>query len=60
LSAALDDLGAVYLARFENGGWRYYSRDDLKIPRGYIPARDRVNRATGAIDPMKPAEPLVR
>jgi ABC-type branched-subunit amino acid transport system substrate-binding protein len=59
-SAALDDLGEVYLARFENGGWRYYSREDLKLPRGYIPARDRVNRGTGAIDPMKPAEPMAR
>lgn len=60
LSANLDDLGEVYLARFENGGWRYYSRDDLKLPRGYIPARDRVNRATGAIEPVKPAEPMER
>jgi ABC-type branched-subunit amino acid transport system substrate-binding protein len=53
--AALDDLGEVFLARFESGAWRYHSREDLEIPRGYIPARDRVNRATGAIDPMNPA-----
>ncbi len=53
-SAALDDLGEVFLARYEGGNWHYYSREDLKIPRGYIPARDRVNRATGTIDPMKP------
>ncbi len=45
LSAALDDLGEVFLARFENGRWRYYSREDLQIPRGYIPPRDRVSRA---------------
>jgi ABC-type branched-subunit amino acid transport system substrate-binding protein len=45
LSAALDDLGEVFLARFEGGRWRYYSRGDLQIPRGYIPARDRVSRA---------------
>jgi branched-chain amino acid transport system substrate-binding protein len=56
--AAMDDLGEVFLAKYENGGWRYYSRDELKIPRGYVPARDRVNRATGAIEPMKPAAPL--
>ncbi len=56
LSAALDDLGEVYLAKYEGGAWRYYSREDLKIPRGYIPARDRVNRATGSIDPMKPED----
>ncbi|HEX6880818.1 MAG TPA: ABC transporter substrate-binding protein, partial [Terriglobales bacterium] len=52
--AALDDLGEVYLAKFEKGKWNYYSREDLAVPRGYIPARDRVNRSTGTIDPMKP------
>lgn len=44
LSAALDDVGEVALARFENGEWKYYSREDLDIPRGYIPPRDRVSR----------------
>jgi ABC-type branched-subunit amino acid transport system substrate-binding protein len=44
LSACLDDVGDVYLAKRENGKWNYYSRQDLKIPRGYIPLRDRVNR----------------
>ncbi len=43
-SAALDDLGEVFLARFENGRWKYHSREDLAIPRGYIPKRDRVSR----------------
>jgi ABC-type branched-subunit amino acid transport system substrate-binding protein len=52
--ASLDDLGEVFLAKFENGAWHYHSREDMDIPRGYIPARDRVNRATGAIDPMNP------
>ena len=33
LSAALDDMGEVFLARREKGGWRYYSREDLDIPR---------------------------
>jgi ABC-type branched-subunit amino acid transport system substrate-binding protein len=56
-SAALDDLGEVFLAKHENGGWHYLSRDDLNLPRGYIPLRDRVNRATGAIDPMKTPAP---
>jgi branched-chain amino acid transport system substrate-binding protein len=54
LSAALDDLGEVFLAKYEGGKWRYHSRSDLDLPRGEIPARDRVNRATGAIDPMRP------
>jgi ABC-type branched-subunit amino acid transport system substrate-binding protein len=44
LSAVLDDVGDVYLARFEEGGWNYYSRADLEIPSGYIPPRDRVSR----------------
>ncbi len=43
-SAALDDVGEVSLAEFENGRWRYYSREELGIPRGYIPPRDRTSR----------------
>ena len=34
LSAALDDQGEVFLARFEDGKWTYLSREDLQIPRG--------------------------
>ncbi|MHC4205809.1 MAG: ABC transporter substrate-binding protein [Planctomycetota bacterium] len=44
LSACLDDVGDVYLAKRENGDWKFYSREDLDIPRDYIPIRDRVNR----------------
>ena len=33
LSGALDDAGDVYLARRENGHWKYYSREDLGIPK---------------------------
>jgi ABC-type branched-subunit amino acid transport system substrate-binding protein len=44
LSACLDDVGEVYLAKRENGGWKFYSREDLEIPRDYVPVRDRVNR----------------
>ena len=47
LSAALDDVGEVYLARREKGEWKFYSRDDLDIPQGTIPARDRVSRPVG-------------
>ena len=43
-SAALDDVGEVFLARREQGVWKYYSREELAIPRGYIPPRDRVSR----------------
>ena len=48
MSAALDDVGEVFLARFEDGAWNYYSREDLKIPQGYIPPRDRVTRSAAA------------
>lgn len=33
LTAALDDGGDVFLAVFENGAWRYRSREQLEIPR---------------------------
>lgn len=44
LSSCLDDVGDVYLVKRENGKWSFYSREDIKIPRGYIPQRDRVSR----------------
>lgn len=44
LSACHDDVGDVYLAKRKNGKWNFYSREDLKIPRGYISPRDRVSR----------------
>jgi ABC-type branched-subunit amino acid transport system substrate-binding protein len=45
MSAALDDVGEVFLARFEDGVWNYYPREELGIPQGYIPPRDRVSRS---------------
>jgi ABC-type branched-subunit amino acid transport system substrate-binding protein len=44
LSAALDDVGSVTLARYEKGQWRFFTRQELDIPAGYVPARDRVSR----------------
>lgn len=44
LSACLDDVGDVYLVKRENGKWKFFSREDLEIPRDHIPLRDRVNR----------------
>jgi ABC-type branched-subunit amino acid transport system substrate-binding protein len=40
LSAALDDLGEVFLAIYEDGRWSYHSREDLGIPRGGAPSPD--------------------
>jgi ABC-type branched-subunit amino acid transport system substrate-binding protein len=44
LSSTLDDLGDVFLAKFEQGKWSYYSREEWQIPQGYIPPRSRVAR----------------
>ena len=41
LSAVLDDVGEVFLAKRENGRWNYYSREELDIPKGPLPPRDR-------------------
>ncbi len=32
-SPVLDDVGEVFLARRENGRWKYYSREELGVPR---------------------------
>ena len=45
LSAVMDDLGDVFLAKRESGRWNYYSREQLAIPRGPIPPRDRTRPA---------------
>jgi ABC-type branched-subunit amino acid transport system substrate-binding protein len=56
LSATLDDVGEVYLANFANGGWNFRSRDDLEMPRGFIPQRDRVSRNLERAAPGPAAE----
>ncbi len=38
-SAVLDDIGEVFLAKYEGGRWKYYSREDMQIPKGNIPRR---------------------
>ena len=37
-------------ARVEDGKFRYYSREDWKVPQGVIHPRDRVTRKTAAVD----------
>lgn len=53
LSACLDDVGDTFLARRENGAWKYYSRADLGIPKGYIAPRDRLSRDVAETSPAK-------
>jgi len=40
----MDDMGDVYLAEFVRGKWVYHSREEMQIPRGPVPVRDRVSR----------------
>jgi ABC-type branched-subunit amino acid transport system substrate-binding protein len=49
LSAALDDAGKVFLARFENGSWKYLSRNDLEIPSDKIPASKHIGGNTASL-----------
>jgi ABC-type branched-subunit amino acid transport system substrate-binding protein len=49
LSAALDDMGEVFLARFENGTWNYLSREDLQITPSNIPVRNGSGRDTASL-----------
>ena len=55
LSSTLDDLGDVFLAKFENGKWGFHSREEWQIPSGYIPPRSRVARGleTAGAEPQK-------
>jgi ABC-type branched-subunit amino acid transport system substrate-binding protein len=43
-SAVLDDAGEVFLAKYEGGRWNYYSREQLQVPKGFVPSRERVSR----------------
>ena len=50
-SAVLDDAGEVFLTRYENGEWKYYSREDLGVPRGTIAPEPRVERDVASATP---------
>ena len=55
-SACLDDVADTYLATYEDGAWKYVSRTDLGIPKGYIAPRDRLNRESEAVAAAVPAK----
>lgn len=44
LSPTLDDVGEVYLARYEDGQWIYHGRDDLQIESDKLLRLARVSR----------------
>ena len=50
LSAALDDVGTVAMAQYKGGGWHSFPREELDIPRGFVPERDRVSREAAESD----------
>jgi ABC-type branched-subunit amino acid transport system substrate-binding protein len=54
LSSAGDDVGEVYLAKREHGMWKFYSRQDLGLPRGAAAASE------GSAAGRHAAEPGVR
>jgi ABC-type branched-subunit amino acid transport system substrate-binding protein len=54
-SACLDDVADTYLATYEHGAWKYASRTDLGIPKGYVAPRDRLNRDQAAAAQAAPA-----
>ena len=49
LSSAMDDAGEVFLTRFENGKWNFYSREDLGIPRGKVVEQLRRDREVTSV-----------
>jgi ABC-type branched-subunit amino acid transport system substrate-binding protein len=49
LSAALDDAGEVFLTQRINGQWKYFSRQDLGIPRGQVIQTMRVDREQASL-----------
>lgn len=51
LSSAMDDAGEVFLARRENGDWKFYSREDWSIPRGKVIEKTRIDRQEAKMDP---------
>ena len=47
-TAALDNNSPATLTRFENGEWKFLTREALEIPEGYIPPVSRVERTAAA------------
>ncbi len=47
-SASLDNNSPVTLVKHESGTWKFYTREDLQIPEGYIPPAPRVERTAAS------------
>jgi ABC-type branched-subunit amino acid transport system substrate-binding protein len=55
LNAVLDDAGEVFLARYEEDRWRYYSREELDIPSGLVVPEPRTEREAARPPAAEPA-----
>ncbi len=55
LSSVLDDAGEVYLAKFEGGEWRYYSREQLGLPPREVLAHQAPPTPTGSSQTPDPS-----
>lgn len=47
-SAALDNNSPVTMAKHLDGNWKFFTREDLEIPEGYIPPNSRVERPSAS------------
>ncbi|KPK49816.1 MAG: hypothetical protein AMK72_03620 [Planctomycetes bacterium SM23_25] len=57
LSAVLDDVGEVFLAKRTNGSWKYHARRDLGLATSRAPSREQADRTRvvdAEPDPRKP------
>jgi ABC-type branched-subunit amino acid transport system substrate-binding protein len=58
LSAVLDDMGEVFLAKRLNGKWKYFSRKDLQIPSvPKVSSTDAREVRIGYFGPSDPKDP---
>ena len=55
LSSVVDDAGEVYLAKFEGGEWRYYSREQLGLPPREVLAHQAPPTPTGSSQTPDPS-----
>ena len=53
-SPVMDDIGEVYLAKYEQGQWHYLSREELGISRAEIQERSKQDRPAAPGQPPTP------
>ena len=53
-SPVMDDIGEVYMAKYEHGQWHYLSREELGISRAEIQERSKQDRPAAPGQPQAP------